>query len=773
MRFWSLILAFLWTLVTVGDSLGQANPKKPKKKKPKVKQTKWDEMDIGSFQAYSLETQLGGKPWRPALKGLNIKLGQNASLCFDTERLRVAAAWKNGFIKLPTGRDGLQGVPTVVGNLAFHTPMVPGWAGPKGEWSEPNPPVINHNFVCSKGPLPRDWAKWRGHYTHGDQVILSYTVGASGILELPGYAGDIFTRQFEITHSPSKSPLSLLIAEVPGATGKVEGNIATLELDDQITGATVTNAGVTLKAEGGRIMAEINSLLPTSQFFIGIWNGPKDQTSKLQQFSKVKIKARALSDMIKGGPPKWNKPVTTRGRLGLATGPYVVDTITVPEENPWKSWIRCSGFDFFEDGTTAAISSVTGDVWIVSGIDDSLKELKWRRYATGLFQPLGLKIVDEKIYVLGRDQISRLHDLNNDGEADFYENFNNDISITNHYHEFCLNLSTDPEGNFYFIKGGNLREATVPHHGCLVKVSKDGSKLEVIATGHRAPNGMGVGPQGQITSSDNEGNWVPSSRINYVKPGGFYGHVYTAHRKEIPTDYDKPLLWLPHQIDNSSGGQVWVTSKLWGPFQGHLLHLSYGKSSLFKVMKEQVGGQWQGGAVKFPLRFDSGIMRGRFNPVDGQLYTTGLRVWQSNGARYGAFHRVRYTGQPVHMPLRMNVVKSGISITFTNALDASSAVDDQNWAVDRWNYQWTKNYGSKMYSVEDPEKEVGNKKQGAFGGDPVPIRGIKLLDKKTVFLEIENIKQVMQSRIRYNIKADDKTVIKQEIFHTINRVPEK
>ena len=100
MRFWSLILAFLWTLVAVGDSLGQAKPKKPKKKKPKVKQTKWDEMDIGSFQAYSLETQLGGKPWRPALKGLNIKLGQNASLCFDTERLRVAAAWKNGFIKL-------------------------------------------------------------------------------------------------------------------------------------------------------------------------------------------------------------------------------------------------------------------------------------------------------------------------------------------------------------------------------------------------------------------------------------------------------------------------------------------------------------------------------------------------------------------------------------------------------------------------------------------------------------------------------------------------
>ena len=113
--------------------------------------------------------------------------------------------------------------------------------------------------------------------------------------------------------------------------------------------------------------------------------------------------------------------MTTRGRLGLIPGPYVVDTITVPEDNPWKSWIRCSGFDFFEDGETAAMCSVTGDVWIVSGINEDLKELKWRRFATGLFQPLGLKIVDGEVYVLGRDQITRLHDLNADGEADFYE----------------------------------------------------------------------------------------------------------------------------------------------------------------------------------------------------------------------------------------------------------------------------------------------------------------------------------------------------------------
>ena len=190
---------------------------------------------------------------------------------------------------------------------------------------------------------------------------------------------------------------------------------------------------------------------------------------------------------------------------------------------------------------------------------------------------------------------------------DFYENFNNDISITNHYHEYCLNLESDIDGNFYFIKGGNLSKATVPHHGCLVKVSNRGQKLEVIATGHRAPNGMSVGPNGEITSADNEGNWVPTSRINLVKRGGFYGHVHTAHGDQVPSDFERPLLWLPHQLDNSSGGQIWVTSDRWGPFKGDLLHLSYGRCQMFKIMREEVNGQAQGGAVHFP-RTDSAVI---------------------------------------------------------------------------------------------------------------------------------------------------------------------
>ena len=260
----------------------------------------------------------------------------------------------------------------------------------------------------------------------------------------------------------------------------------------------------------------------------------------------------------------------------------MVDTITVPEENPYHSWMRFGGVDFFSDGR-AAICSWSGGVWIVSGIDDKLDHVTWKRYAAGLFQALGLKIVNDKVYVLGRDQITRLHDLDGDGEADFYENFNNDVMTAPSFHEFAFDLQADPQGNFYYSKAGAVNpggrgwQRITPHNGCVFKISPDGKKFEVFATGLRAPNGMSTGPHGEITVSDNEGTWVPTCRLNYVHKGDFLGVSDLAHVEPKPTNYGDPIFWLPHEnIDNSSGGAVWVTSDRWGPFKDRLLHLSYG-----------------------------------------------------------------------------------------------------------------------------------------------------------------------------------------------------
>jgi hypothetical protein len=217
------------------------------------------------------------------------------------------------------------------------------------------------------------------------------------------------------------------------------------------------------------------------------------------------------------------------------------------------------------------------------------------------------------------------------------------------------------------------------------------------------------------------------------------------------------LAWIPHGLDNSGGGQVWVTSDQWGPFQGDLLHLSYGKCVLFKVLIEKTASGVQGGVARFPLKFASGIMRGRFNPVDGQLYVVGMRGWQTDAQREGCFQRVRYTGKPANFPRSAKVTPSGLEITFTDALDRETAGSADSFVAD-----WCQ-YGSPEFNVSDPKKR---------GREKLEIQGASLsADGKTVSLKIDGLQPVYYLSLRYKIRGADGTPLSQELIYTINSVP--
>jgi glucose/arabinose dehydrogenase len=500
---------------------------------------------------------------------------------------------------------------------------------------------------------------------------------------------------------------------------------------------------------------------------ICLWSGPSaDASGVIATLPRTKPPID-LTPLTKGGKARWTETITTKGKRGDdSKGPYVIDEITVPFDNPYKSWMRVGGFDFFSDGR-AAVCTWSGDVWIVSGINDGLEKITWKRFATGLFQPLGLKIVKDQVYTLGRDGVTRLHDLNGDGEADFYECFNNDVMVTKNFHEFIFDLHTDAEGNFYFVKGGPVLpggrgwDKVVPHHGCLFKVSRDGSKVEVVARGFRAPNGMGVGPHGELTTGDNEGTWTPMCPINWIKPGGFYGVPDFSDRKPRPTVRDNPLCWMPKEVDNSSGGQVWITGNKFGPLSGQLLHTSYGTSTLFNVLKEEVGGQMQGGVVPV-LKFDSGVCRVRFFEDRNALFLTGIRGWQTNATRDAGFYRVRYTGKKANLPVGLNVVPGAVKITFSDPLDRKAAEDVDNYNVQQWNYRWLENYGSPHFKVSDPKKQ---------GHDDVEVESATLSkDGRTVTLKIDGLRPVMQMRIAYTLRAADGAKVQSAIHNTINVV---
>ncbi len=719
-----------------------------------------------------------------AMKGLAIRVGNDASVLFDTDLCRLAAGWTGGYISTHgVVYDGSHGNhPGLVGDQKFGTAAVPGIAGADNQFVDNRPEPF--------GPMDKKIAHWNGLYVNGADVLLTYTVaGGTKVSEQPGsVAADgqvAFTRTFKLappTSGKTSETFSILIADIPEGTPTVTGSTVSSAAATNVTKIQAVGlpSSASFKVTGQRVALQVAKGTPATVFKVVVWTGPEAASA---QFAKLAGGAPTLKDFSKGGTPRWPEVVKRAGTLNTSSafdGAYVTDSFGTPESNPWKRRVRFGGFDFFKDGKRAAFCTHEGDIWILSGIDDSLQNLEWRRFASGGYETLGLVIVDDVIYTSGRDQITRYTDINGDGEADYYENFNNDIYSTEGFHEFVFDLQRDAAGNFYFAKANPVNgggrgfgdqkasqgNGTVcSHSGCLFKLSPDGKKLEIVARGLRAPNGIGVRADGQLTTSDNEGTWVPSTPINWIQgTNQFCGVVNKLTPKELADHWAPPLAWVAHaDWDNSGGGQIWVTSDKWGPFKGEMLHESYGKSTLFLVMKDAISnGRYQGGVVKFPLKFSSSVMRCRFSPTDGQLYVAGLSEWQSNAAKTTGFDRVRYTGKPVNTIRGIHAVTSGVQLTFTAPLDPASVSDLQNWSGKRWNYDRAEHYGSPEFNVKDPSKQ---------GREPLEITGAKLsADGLTVTLSITDFKPVMQESLKWDLKAKNGASVAQEIQHTVHEV---
>lgn len=738
----------------------------------------WEAMDYGPFLSSTVDAP--APEGNTALKGVAIPLEDGrAGMLFDTELLRMAAGWTGGFLELDgVTYNGSHGpVPKVQGEMVFGTAARPGWAVENGGFHDPRP--------MPHGPLPKSVGEYRGLYVSGDRVVLSYEISGCDILESPRVLHSdehtVLARSIDLGNRGRQ--LTLLVAEEPGAKATTMSAMGfTHPVARLQRGVEETAFAVRGLPEGGRWEVGDGSLalvVPPSdkRTRIDILAWRQASFGEAPRFAPGEARLEWLGPLTHGGASRWGDPLVTQGVLGENTGAWAVDTLTVPYDNPWRARMRIGALDFFDDGRIA-VSTWDGDVWIVSGADADLDELQWQRFASGLFAPLGLKIVDGVIHTLGRDQITRLHDRNGDGEADFYECFNNDVLITRNFHEFAFDLQTDAAGNFYFSKGGPVKpggrgfDKIVPHHGTILKVSPDGANLEVFATGLRAPNGIGVGPDGILTSGDNEGTWTPRCRLNWIREGTFCGCLDLAHRDPTPEIYDPPVCWMPMEIDNSSGGQVWVTSEEWGPFTGELLHLSYGQSSLYKVLLQEVDGVMQGGVTRFPLTFASSCMRARFHPIDRQLYLCGLKGWQTNAAKLSAVHRVRYTGLPAYMVGGLEVLAGGIRLTFTEALDPELANDPESFEIARWNYRWTERYGSPEV-LPGSEVEIADDDWVHYKEhEDVEVRAATLSESgHSVFLAIDDLRPVMQMRIRYDLDAADGAAVRGEVHHSIHRVP--
>jgi len=708
---------------------------------------KYQKMNFGPTLFWTLQVGEGNI----AYKGIAVRLDEGPGgiskgrkwMLYDHDTMRVAAAWTGDkFIDWRgIAFDQSHGThSSIVGDIAFSNPVGPGWGRP-GDGSFEEVRFIGRDGK-PYGPLPRDWAHYEGLYLHGNRAVIHYTVGETVVYEMPGYEmmdeQTIFTRTLNIRQSSHE--MKLRVAPAGSSVAMVGDGQLALE-------------------EGFHVLTIPPSKQPMK---VKVLTGAVGQAA-LTEFAKSSGPPLDLEALKSGGEKRWPGLITTEGIMGSEDEAFAVDEITLPwdERSPWNSWMRLGGFDFFADGKRAAVATWLGDVWIVDGLGGDFETHQWQRIATGLFQPLGVKVVDETIYVSCRDQIAELHDQNGDGEIDYVRNFNNDHQVTEHFHEFAMGLQRDDEGNFYYAKSArHAKAALVEHHGTLLKVSANGRETEIVATGFRAANGVCLNPDGSFIVTDQEGHWNPKNRINWVTKGGFYGNMYGYHNVTDESDsaMEPPLCWITNRFDRSPGELMWVPENAeWGALNGSLLNLSYGMGRIFAVPHEKLAdGRVQGGMISLGMDFPTGIMRGRFHPGEGQLYALGMFAWAGNKQQDGGFYRIRKTVNPATLPIGLKAVKDGMLLTFTDPLNAESAKIVGNYKVKIWGLKRTKNYGSPH--IDEHELEVA---------------GVELLeDGKSVLLRLPGLAPTWCMEIDYHLKNQNGGEVHGTINNTVHAIIE-
>ncbi|TAE74425.1 MAG: DUF1080 domain-containing protein [Verrucomicrobia bacterium] len=424
---------------------------------------------------------------------------------------------------------------------------------------------------------------------------------------------------------------------------------------------------------------------------------------------------------------------------------------------------RVTGMDWLPDGRMAVCTwDRTGSVYVVANAADP-KHAKWHRFAWGLSEPLGLTVVDGSIYVAQKQELTRLVDRDQDGFAETHECVANSWEVTDNFHQFTFG-PIYRNGSFYLAlavavnPGGATTNPQVKDRGTIVRVDPKTGAYEVVSAGHRTPNGLGLGPDGELFVSDNQGDWLPGNKIIHVRDGIFNGHRYEPLHPYARKNESSPTLWLSQNEFSNSPTQPCLIPR--GTYAGQLFFGDIHYGGIQRGALEKVDGEWQGSAHRFTAGLRGPVNRLSVGP-DGAMWLGQLGVtgnWGEPGKQTQGLQRLEWNDAPVFDLLSASARSNGFLLTFSEPLAPGYGWDPRAYSASQWRFVPTVNYGGPK--VDETQLSISSASVAA--------------DRRSVFLQIDGLKEghcVMLRVAREMASEAGRALWSGDALYTLNRIP--
>ena len=426
---------------------------------------------------------------------------------------------------------------------------------------------------------------------------------------------------------------------------------------------------------------------------------------------------------------------------------------------------KVGGLDFMSDGSVVISTwDPKGPVYLIKNpTAENPENIEVKEIASGFAEPLGVKVVNDVIYVMQKQELTKLIDHDGDDIIDEYQTLCDDWGVTANFHEFGFGLDYQ-DGYFYatlatgIMPGGASMKNQHPNRGNVIKISESDGSIEFVASGLRTPNGIGVGYNNGMYVADNQGDWLPASKIVHVEKDAWYGSRSVDYEGTAKLKEKLPVVWLPQdEIGNSPSTPTAINV---GPYKNQMIHGEVTNGGIKRVFVEEVEGQQQGVVFRFIQGLNAGVNRIRW--ADNKtLYAGGIGNpgnWAHSGKEWYGLQRMVYNEKSTFEMLAVRAKSNGVEIEFTEALQERDGWNKSDYEIKQWYYKPTIDYGGPKLD----EKSLN-------------IKSVNVSDnRKKVFLELEGMKEnhVIYIRLKNSfVSAEEHGLWSTEAWYTMNKIP--